>query len=136
MHGHQPAGVEDLDLIGELMHLDHAAGAIGHAVEIAADADHALMGDAPFQSQHGPEREGRERLQDQPLFGEGLGDEALGRAVHAPVGHRVEPAGKLRVEVVEIADRAGEEEVLADIAEGAPFMALAASNLSTFLAQF
>ena len=29
VHGHQAAGVEDLDLVGELMHLDDAARPVG-----------------------------------------------------------------------------------------------------------
>ena len=35
---------------------DAAPGGVGHAVEIAADADHALVGDAPLELQHGADR--------------------------------------------------------------------------------
>ena len=41
--------LEDVHLAGQRMHLDGAfAGAVGHAVEIAADGDHAVTGDAPL----------------------------------------------------------------------------------------
>ena len=39
---------------------DAFAGGIGHAVEIAADADHALMRDPPLELQHGAERHQRQ----------------------------------------------------------------------------
>ena len=37
MHGDDAALVEDADHVGELLHLDDAAGAVRHAVEVAAD---------------------------------------------------------------------------------------------------
>src|SRR5271167_3600168 len=40
-----------------------------------------------------------------------------GQISHPRVGHRAEPMGELSVQVVEIAEQAGEEEVLADVAE-------------------
>ena len=47
MAGDQLAGFVDPDLIGERMHLeDTPAGGVGHAVIVAADADHALMSTA------------------------------------------------------------------------------------------
>ena len=45
MAGDQLTHLKDLDLVGERMHLEDAStGGVGHAVEVAADADHALMG--------------------------------------------------------------------------------------------
>ena len=118
MGGDQPVRLEDADLVGQAVHLDDAfAGGIGHAVEIAADADHALMRDPPLELEHGAERHQRQGLEHELLLGKGFVDDALRRRVHARVGHRAEPMGELGVQVVEIAERAGEEEVLADIAE-------------------
>ena len=56
-------------------------------------------------------------LQVRLLLGEGLVDDPLGGGVHARIGDRVEPMPELGVQVVEVAERAGEEEVLADVAE-------------------
>ena len=49
-----------------------------------------------------------------------LGDDALGGGVPAAVGELIQPLGELDVQVIEIAEAAGQEEVLAHIAEG-PF---------------
>ena len=47
---------EDADLVGENVDLDGASPrGVGHAIEIAADADHAVMEDPPLESQHRPE---------------------------------------------------------------------------------
>lgn len=54
----------------------------------------------------------RERRQ---LIGEVLGDDAAGGGVDAGIGNVRAPGLELRVEVVEIAEGPGEEEVLADI---------------------
>ena len=59
----------------------------------------------------------RQRLETRLLLGEGLVDDALRGGVHARIGDRVEPVPELGVEVVEIAEDAAEEEVLADVAE-------------------
>ena len=57
----EPAVLEDLDLGGGDLHLDGtAAGAVGDGVEIAADRDHALVGDAALEAEHGVERSGRQ----------------------------------------------------------------------------
>src|SRR6516225_1120796 len=58
------------------------------------------------------------------LLGEGLIEDALGRGVQARIGHRIEPMAQLGVQVVEIAARAGKEEVLADIAIGPLYLSL------------
>jgi hypothetical protein len=50
------------------------------------------------------------------LLGEGLIDDPPGGRVDPRVGHRVEPVAQLGVEVVEVLERAGKEEVLADVA--------------------
>jgi hypothetical protein len=60
MDGDDLAVLEEADLRGRAMHLDHApAGGIGHAVQIAAERDHAVAGDAPLELQHRLERPGR-----------------------------------------------------------------------------
>jgi hypothetical protein len=108
--------LEDVHLPGQRMHLDGApAGAIGHAVEIAADGDHAIAGDAPLQPQHRLERPGRQRLEAGALLGEMNGDDAPCGGVHAGVGVLVEPPAQLLVQVIEIAEAAGEEEVLVSV---------------------
>ena len=118
MDSDQPIRLEDADLVGQAVHLDDAfAGRVRHAVEIAADADHALVRDPPLKLEHGAERHQRQGLEHELLFGKGFVDDALGRRMHARVGHRPEPMGELSVQVVEIAEQAGEEEVLADVAE-------------------
>src|SRR5271166_4944958 len=46
---------EDADLVGENVHLEYAPpGRVGHAVEIAADADHAFVRSAPLKPQDRP----------------------------------------------------------------------------------
>src|SRR5215211_2626095 len=51
------------------------------------------------------------------FLGEGLVDDALRGGMDPGIGHRVEPMPQLSVEIVEVAERASEEEVLAKIAE-------------------
>ena len=53
MRGDQSAVFEDLHLVRQRVYLDDPLpGRIGDAVEIAGDAHHAFMGDAPFQLEH------------------------------------------------------------------------------------
>src|SRR6185437_13919113 len=55
---------EDADLVSENVDLEHAPPRrVGHAVEIAADTDHALMRSAPLESQHRPVRRSRQGFQ-------------------------------------------------------------------------
>ena len=55
MGGNEHAVLEDADRVGEHVNVeDAAARRVGDAVEIAADAHHALMRDAPFELQHRP----------------------------------------------------------------------------------
>ena len=118
MAGDQLAVLEDPDLVGERVHLqDASAGGVGHAVEVAADADHALVGDAPLEPEDRAEGHQRQRLEMRLLLGESLVDDPPGGRVDPRVGDRIEPVAQLRVQVVEVAERAGEEEVLADVAE-------------------
>src|SRR6266498_587102 len=65
-----------------------------------------------------------QRFEMRLLLGEGLIDHALRGGVHARIGNRVEPMPQLGIEIVEIAERAGEEEVLADVAVGSLDFAL------------
>ena len=118
MGGDQRAVLEDADLLGQRVHLDRAAACrVRHAVEVAADADHAVARDAALEPQHRPERRQRQGTQMQLLLGKGLVDDPACGRVHARVGDGVEPMPELLVEVVEIAEAAGEEEVFADVAE-------------------
>jgi hypothetical protein len=48
MLGDDGAEIEDADQIGKLLNLDNPAGAIRHAVKVAADRDKAVMADAPL----------------------------------------------------------------------------------------
>ena len=83
MHRDNLALFEDADLIGGAVHLDRAApGRVGYAVEIAIDRHHAILGDPPFQAQHGLERSGRQRLQAGTLLGEVLADHPVCGGVH------------------------------------------------------
>jgi hypothetical protein len=118
MLGNDGAAVEDADQIGELLDLDNPAGAIGHAVIVAADRDKAVVADPPFELEHGVEAMLGQRLQLGLLGRECLGDDALGGAVDADVGNGIEPVDELGIEIVEVAEAAAEKEVLADIAEG------------------
>ena len=125
MGGDALAVLQDVDLGRGNLDLDDAASrAVGHGVEIAADRDHALARDPAFQAQHGVERPGWQRSEERPLLGEVLGHDPAGGGVHTAVGHLIEPLPELGVEVVEVAEGAGEEEVLAHVAEGPLHLAL------------
>ena len=125
MGGDQFAILQDVDRIGGNLHLDDTpAGAVGHGVEIAGDRDHAVAGDPALQRQHGVEGTGRERLEVAAFLGEMLDDNALGGGMQASIGDLVQPLDELGVQVVEIAEGAGEEEVLPHIAEGPLHLAL------------
>jgi len=117
--------LEDADLVGEGVNFDGAsAGRIRHAVGIAADADHALARDAAHQAKHSAEWRHRQWAQVRAFFGEGLVDDALRRGVAARVGDGVEPMAELAVEIVEIAERPRQKEILPDIAERSLDLAL------------
>jgi len=125
MDGDDLAILDDADLVGGTLHLDGPAPCgVGHAVKVAIHGHHAVPGDAPLQPQHGLERPGWERLQAGALLGKVLADYALRGGVGAGVGDLVEPLAELVVEVAEVAEAAGEEEVLADVAERALDLAL------------
>src|SRR3954469_9589193 len=67
MDGDQLAVLEDVDGIGKHVNIEGAAPRrIGHAVEIAADAHHALVRDTPLKSQHRSVGNERQRLQHRP----------------------------------------------------------------------
>lgn len=117
MAGNQPAFVQDADAVGKLVNLDKAPGAIGNAIVVAADRDETIMADATLQLEKRVEGNGRERLKFRLLRREGFTDDALRGAMQASIGDGVEPILQLLVQVVEIAEAAGQEEVLADIAE-------------------
>jgi len=118
MCGDQLAVFEDADGVGEDMDFEDAPpGGVRHAVEIAADADHAFMRGASFEPRHRLIGHGWQRFERRLLFGEGLVDDALRRGVDARIGDRVEPFAELSIQIVEIAEGAAEEKILADIAE-------------------
>ena len=116
--GDEGAGLEDADFIGENMNVeDAAARRVRHAVEIAADAHHAFVGDSPFELKNRPIRGERQGLQGRLFFGEGLIDDALRGCVHARIGGCIEPMPQLDVEIIEITKGAAEKEVLANVTE-------------------
>ena len=55
--------IEDADLVGELMDLDDAPGAIGNAVVVAADRHEPIVTDPALELEQGIEGKGRQRLQ-------------------------------------------------------------------------
>jgi hypothetical protein len=57
--------------------------------------------------------------------------DALGFGVHARISHHIQPMAQLSIQVVEIAERAGEEEVLADIAIGSLDLSLCFGPIRT-----
>jgi hypothetical protein len=90
---------------------DTPAGRVRDAVEIAANTNHTFLRGAPFESEHRLIGHERQRLERRFLFGEGLGDDALGRGVDAGIGYCVEPNPKLAVQVIEIAESSAEEKI-------------------------
>ena len=117
MGGDEPTPIEDADLVGELVHLDDTPRPVGNAVVVAADRDQPVMADAAFELEQRVEGEGRQGLQLELLGSKGLRDDALGGAVQPDIGDRRKPVLELGIEIVEIAEGAAEEEVLADVAE-------------------
>ena len=75
------------------------------------------MRDPPLKLEHGAEGHQRQGLEYGLFFSKGFVDDTLRRRMHARVRYGAEPMGELGVQVVEIAERAGKEEVLADVAE-------------------
>lgn len=106
------------------MHLDDPPRPVGHAVVVAADRDEAVVADAPFQLEQGVEGHSGQRLQVGLLGGEGLHDDPLRGAVQADVGDGIEPDPELSVQIAEVLERAGQEEVLADVGERSLDLAL------------
>ena len=117
MGGDEPTLIEDADLVGELVDLDDTPRPVGNAVVVAADRDQPVMADAALELEQRVEGEGRQGLQFGLLGGEGFRDDPLGGAVQPDIGDRRKPVVELGVEIVEIAEGAAEEEVLADVAE-------------------
>ena len=91
---------------------------VRHAVEIAADRDHALVTDAALDGEHGAAGHCGVRDQRRLLLGEMLDDDAIGGGVDAGVGDTGAPGLDLRLQVVEVAKAPGQEEVLPDVADG------------------
>ena len=115
--GDESSLIEDAQLVRQLVDLDDAPRAVGHAIVIAADRDEAVMADTALELQQGIEGECRQRLELSPLGSKGFGDDPLGGAVQPDIGHRVKPIAQLSIEIVEVAEGTGQEEVLAYVAE-------------------
>jgi hypothetical protein len=98
MSSDERAILEDADRIGEHMNVKHApARRVRHAVQIAANADHAFVRHAPLEPKHrlvGSQRQGFERA---PLLGERLIDDTTGRRMHARIGNTIQPMPELDV---------------------------------------
>jgi hypothetical protein len=110
--------LEDAQLIGKRMDFDQPApGRVRDAVGVAADADHALARDAALQLQHRAERSQRQWPQMLSFFGEGFVDHAQRRGMNSRIGDGIQPMPELGIEIIEIAEGARQEEVLADVAE-------------------
>ena len=105
MGGDERAVLEDAYLVGEYVNIkDTATCGVGDAIEIAADAHHALMGEPSFELQHRAIGSKWQWLERRLFFGEGLIDDPLRGGVHTMVGDRVEPVTELDIEVVKIAE--------------------------------
>lgn len=115
---HKPPLIEEMDRVRKLMHLDDTPAPVGNAVVVAANRDEAVMADAALELEEGVERDCGQRLELGLLGREGLRHDALGSAMQPDVGNGVEPLGQLSVQVIEVAEGAGEEEVLPDVGEG------------------
>jgi hypothetical protein len=76
MGGDQCAIFEDSNLVSEGVDVkDAATGRVRDAIEIPADAHHALVGDAPFELENRSIGRQWQRLQRRLLLGEGLVDD-------------------------------------------------------------
>ena len=75
------------------------------------------MADPALQLEHSSEGMFGQGLQFALLGGEGFGDDPLCRAMQTGIGNGVEPVDQLDVHILEVAEAAGQEEVLPDIAE-------------------
>jgi hypothetical protein len=119
VRGDQRAILEDAHLAGMALHVQDAlSGGVGHAVEIAPDANHALAADAPFDRQHGAVGNGGMRDQRRLLLGEVLIDDPARGRMHPGIGDLSAPGVELGVEIVEVAKAAREPEVLSHVAIG------------------
>ena len=125
VHGDQASVFVDAHLIGGGLHIQRApVGTIGHAVVVAADADAALAADAPLLAQDGIEAAARQSLQARAFVLEVLQHHALSTGMQSHIGHSVEPVAQLAVHVLQVLERAGHEEVGADVAKRALNLAL------------
>ena len=100
MGGDQHPVLEDADLLGQGVDFHRAAACrVRHAVDIAADAHHALARDATLEPQHRPERRQRQWTQVRLLLGERLVDDPARACMHTRIGDRIEPAPQLVIEI-------------------------------------
>lgn len=109
---------KDPHLVGVALHLKHAfACGVWHAVLIARDRHHALVANPAFDGQNSIVGDCWQGSKAGLLLSEGLIDNAQGRGVHARVRNARAPKIKLGVQIINVAERARQKEVLPDIAE-------------------
>ncbi len=107
-----------MDVLGHTVDLDHTPSCgNGHRVIIAADAHHAFMADPALKLENRAERDQRQELQRRLLLGKCLVDNTAGAGVNTRIGGISTPILELKVEIIEIPERAAHKEVFADIAE-------------------
>ena len=95
------------------------AGGIRHRVQVAVHGHHAVPGHPAFQRQDVRERADRQGLQGRTLRLEGGVDHLTGGGVGAPVRYLMTPAVKLPVQILQVVELPGQEEVLTDITKRA-----------------
>ena len=125
MAGNALSLLDNPDLGGTALHL-HLSLAVGvrHRVQVAVDGHHAVLGYPALDGQHVRKRAGRQRLQGRALRVERGLHRLAGGGVGAPVGDLVTPLVKLPVQIFQVLEPAGQEEVLAHVAERALHLAL------------
>ena len=95
MAGDQPSVLKDANRVDQDMNIENApARRVRHAVEIAADADHALMRDPAFELEHRPIGSKRQVLQSGPFLGKGFIDDPMGGRMQARIGDRIQPGAE------------------------------------------
>ena len=107
------------------MDLKHAfPRRVRDAVIIASDGHHAFMADPPFNSEDGIVRDRGQRLQAELLLNEGLIYHTQSRGMHPRVRNTCPREIRLGVQIVDIAERTRQKEVLTDVTKGPLNLAL------------
>ena len=125
MTSDQLAVLVDPQFGGVMLDLERAPpGSIGNGIEVTADRDHSVLAQPPFDRQHRAVGCCRKRFEAGLFLRKGLVHHAPGGGVNSRVSDLGPPSVKLSIEIVHIAELAGQEEVLPDIAERALDLAL------------